>query len=94
MGSNNSTPRGFPEATRQSIWAYLNLGYRGVTMDVYIDGKMQTYFGLITELSELADLVKRCEGRKVRVEDVKFQFIGITCDYGVHMDHDGNDYRG
>ena len=79
---------------RGSIWAYLNLGYRGVAMDLYIDGKLQTDFGLITELYELASLVKRCEGRKVKVEKVEWHFIGNTCDFGVHMDHDGNDRRG
>lgn len=84
MGSNNSTPRGFPEATRASIWTYLNKGYRGVTMSVYIDGKQQTSIGFITELRELADLVKRCEGRRVQVEDVQWHFIGNTCDFGVH----------
>lgn len=93
MGSNNSTPRGFPEATRASIWAYLNLGYRGVTMSVYIDGRLQID-GLMTEVEELASLVKKCEGRKVRVEDVEFIFIGNTCEFGVHTDHDGKDYRG
>jgi len=84
MGSNNSTPRGFPEATRASIYKYLSLGYRGVTMNVYIDSKLQTTDGLITELGELADLVKRCEGRRVRVENVQWHFIGMTCDFGVH----------
>jgi hypothetical protein len=92
MGSNNSTPRGFPEATRASIWAHLNRGYRGVTMHVYIDGKPQSDW-LLTEVEELAGLVKRCEGRRVRVEDVKFMFIGNTCDFGAHADHDGNDHR-
>lgn len=93
MGSSNSTPRGFPEDTRATISTYLSRGYRGVTMDVYIDGKPQRD-GLITEVTELARLVKRCEGRKVKVENVDYHFIGLTCDFGLHTDHDGHDYRG
>jgi hypothetical protein len=92
MGNHNSTPRGFPEATRASIWAYLNLGYRGVGMDVYIDGKLEID-GLMTQVGELASLVKKCEGRRVRVENVEYLFIGNTCDFGFHNDHDGNDHR-
>jgi hypothetical protein len=62
-------------------------------MNVYIDGKLDTSDGLITELWELADVVKKCQGRRVRVEDVEWHFIGSTCDFGVHDNTSTRDCR-
>jgi hypothetical protein len=91
MGAHNSRPRGFPADLRASMTKYLNRGFRAVTMHVYIDGELDLRAGSLSDAWEVDALVEKCEGRRVRVENIEWHFIGDTCDFGFHDEREVRD---